>query len=863
MFTFTTICHKTSDSKQPMLMLTNREGFRYFFGKIPEGAQRVLNENGVKLGKLKSIFLTGTLTNWSDIGGLPGLFLTISDATSRGIDVFTNLSKLMSYIVTTWRYFVFRKGIELNILDALKEKFIGDSSAAFRPVVIPSDIPVQPLCESTSSKIHRQLRKISSMMFPMDTSKANDPDPDLYRSDPSENEIQTHVKLPSPAKLVQVNAQPSLNYVIRFLPIRGKFDPQKAKALGVKPGFAYRKLTSGESVLSDDNVMVHLHQVMEPSQSFPKVVIIDIPDSHYLQNTINSTEWLEKSEETGPEEVGLVYHFLGDDIDFQLDEYTRFLLTFPPECQHIISHSSIADNTLVFKTAAVHLLKLKCLLNENFTLPHIEKHKQLQLDNLIKLQSLQTVTIDPTGVNLDELSVVSENWSSLYDKEFSSLPADVLKADIFSSEIVSMEPVSNASDLKDHVQVVTLGTGSALPSIHRNVISSLVRIPYVDETTKEILYNTVLLDGGENTFGSMLRNYGHNDQEQLKQVLLELGLIYLSHLHADHHLGLLSVIGAWFEENKNNNKKLYLIIPWQYNNFVSEWNKLDKLAGHAMDFNRIVYFSCEEFMRYREPEITQLSIDEFEQRYDQGALSLSIPRNNLSPLKVEDIQQLFKDLHIVDIKTVRAIHCYWAYSASFTFALDETETFKLSYSGDTRPNVKFVDSGYNSDLLIHEASLDNELIEEALAKKHSTLIEAVKMSQLMNCPKVILTHFSTRYSEKHNFIADEHEYNALCKYLKDYLGRSAANLFELNDQNSVSFNNLQICYAYDLMTIRYKNLDSQKGLYSKILQLRSAEESEVEIIRRQKEMLKKTEKREAKRLQRLSSKRKRRPSQES
>ena len=863
MFSITTISHKTSDCKQPLVMLTNREGYRYFFGKIPEGTQRVLNENGVKLGKLKSIFLTGTIRTWEDIGGLPGLFLTISDATSRGIDVFTNSSRVMAFVVATWRYFVFRRGIELNILDTDNQNFIGDSSTVFRPVKIQSNAATNSMDELLAQKIHSQLKKLTSLMFPLDTSKANDPDPESYKSDPSETEIQTHVRLPDPSMLAQVADQPSLNFVIRFIPVRGKFDPQKAKALGVKPGVNFRNLTNGESVLNDKDELVHPHQVMEPSKSFRKLIILDIPNSRYLDNTISSGEWFFESEDAGPETAGLVYHFLGDDIEFWLDKYINFISKFPADCKHVISHSLIADNTLVFKTYAIHLLKLKCILNDSFSLPHIEEHKPLEeRPNILKLQSLQQFSIDPSGILEINDNVVSETWSTLYDKEISQTElSKTSKQELLQKAILPLLLPEVPNSLKDLVQVVTLGTGSALPSIHRNVLSNLLRIPYVDPATNEVKYNSILLDGGENTIGSLTRNFGHNGHEHLKQIFDELRLIHLSHLHADHHLGIISVISAWFEANKYNNKKLYLIIPWQYNNFVSEWYRLEHLTS-AIDLHRIVYISCEEFMRYPEQELEQFSIDEFEQKFDNGRLNDHIPKAAPCPPSTALIEQLYHDLNIQRIQTVRAIHCYWSYSISLTFNLTASETFKVSFSGDTRPSTRFVDSGRGSDLLIHEASLENELIEEAIAKKHSTVVEAVKVSQLMDCPKVILTHFSARFSEKHSFIENAGQYEELTNHLKSYLGRTTSNIFGMDGGNKYSFDDLQICYAYDLMNVRYKDLNCQKPFFAAINGLSSSEKTEDQILKDKKEMLRKSEKREAKRLLRLSGNRKRRLSGE-
>lgn len=858
MFGVTTVCHRTSDCKHPLVMLTNREGSRYFFGKIPEGAQRVLNENGIKLGKLRSIFLTGTVLAWADIGGLPGLFLTISDATSRGIDVFTNSSRVMAYIVATWRYFVFRKGIALNVLDTDPHSFIGDSSAVFRPVKIASDVPAH----LSSSALVAALRKLTSLMFPQDTSTANSRDPDSYKSDPSENEIQTHVRLPDPARFVDVHAQPALSFVVRFLPVRGKFDPVKAKALGVAPGVNYRKLTMGESVQNAAGETVLPHQVLDESKSFAKLVIIDIPNAHYLHNTLSSPEWLATSTAAGPEEPGLVYHFLGDDIDFRLDQYRTFIALFPPQCQHVISHSLIANDTLVFKTYAVHLLKLKCILNDSFTLPRIEQYTPLDdAPNIHKLQALQQFTIDPSGVTRDDSNIVSETWSSLYDAEVPQV--DVLagtdKSAVLANEIITLLPLANATSLKDHVQVVTLGTGSALPSIHRNVLSNLVRIPYLDQDSNDIRFKSILLDGGENTIGSIIRNYAHNNLQQLSQIFSELRLIYLSHLHADHHLGIISVITAWFDANKHNTDKLYLVIPWQYNNFVTEWYKLEQYTAQ-IDLDRIVYLSCEEFMRSPEPQLRQYSLEEFEEKFDTNRLNDHIPKESgFVPLTAK-IDMLYRDLNLASIRTVRAIHCYWSYSVSLTFNLSQSETFKVSFSGDTRPSTRFIDSGFGSDLLIHEASLDNELIEEAIAKKHSTVVEAVRVSQLMNCRKVILTHFSARFSEKHNFIQDASQYQELSNNLKSYIGRSTTNVFNMDARNELRFEDIEICYANDMMTIRYNALNCQKPFFKKLNELSNNDITEAEVLKNQKEMLKKSEKREAKRLQRLAGKRKRRPS---
>ena len=48
-------------------------------------------------------------------------------------------------------------------------------------------------------------------------------------------------------------------------------------------------------------------------------------------------------------------------------------------------------------------------------------------------------------------------------------------------------------------------------------------------------------------------------------------------------------------------------------------------------------------------------------------------------------------------------------------------------------------------MLLHEATFDDELKSDAIAKKHSTTSEAIGVGVAMEARRVILTHFSQRY----------------------------------------------------------------------------------------------------------------------
>ena len=134
------------------------------FGKVTEGAQRALTENKIRISKLENIFLTGEL-NWSSLGGLPGMILTIAD---QGKDklILNYGSELIKYVVSTWRYFVFRFGISLdtNISGQYKDKLITVNTINIKQSVTKCN---QTMGESSfGEKEQKLLNSIVSNMFP-------------------------------------------------------------------------------------------------------------------------------------------------------------------------------------------------------------------------------------------------------------------------------------------------------------------------------------------------------------------------------------------------------------------------------------------------------------------------------------------------------------------------------------------------------------------------------------------------------------------------------------------------------------------------------------------------------------------------
>lgn len=105
-------------------------------------------------------------------------------------------------------------------------------------------------------------------------------------------------------------------------------------------------------------------------------------------------------------------------------------------------------------------------------------------------------------------------------------------------------------------------------------------------------------------------------------------------------------------------------------------------------------------------------------------------------------------LNIESIQTCPVEHFRKSYALSLTFFYQnngKSGIFKLTYSGDTGPSDDFVKLGANADLLIHEATFQDELKDLAEKNRHSTVSMAIEQSQKMRAKYTILTHFSSRY----------------------------------------------------------------------------------------------------------------------
>ena len=125
------------------------------------------------------------------------------------------------------------------------------------------------------------------------------------------------------------------------------------------------------------------------------------------------------------------------------------------------------------------------------------------------------------------------------------------------------------------------------------------------------------------------------------------------------------------------------------------------------------------------------------------------------------------------------------------------------------------------------------------------MIEAVAVSRNMNCPKLILTHFSSRYGISNNCVPKA-ELEECANELNSYLSENTSdqNIFRAKSNSNLEFKDIDIWFAYDLMSVRYGNMHTQEKVWP-ILKETFKPNSEVDVE-------KINEKKEIKRIERLA-----------
>ncbi|MFN0107921.1 MAG: ribonuclease Z [Blastocatellia bacterium] len=286
------------------------------------------------------------------------------------------------------------------------------------------------------------------------------------------------------------------------------------------------------------------------------------------------------------------------------------------------------------------------------------------------------------------------------------------------------------------MKIIPLGTSSGKPTLRRNVSALAV----VGEG------EWWLFDCGEGTQMQIARA-GLSPQKLVG--------IFISHLHGDHFNGLPGLLSSMALDNRE--KELTLVSPVGVREYLDLTARLKicfvNFPLNLIEFNEKSFADKAEKLVYESSRFTVVtrSLDHrifalgfrLEEKIKPGrfnverARELGIPAGPLFAQLQSGKSVTLADGRIIDPSEV----------------LGEPRPGKVvSYCLDTRPCANAVKLSENADWLIHEATYTDDHIEEAHHFGHSTAIQAAEIAAEAKAKQLLLTHFSSRYTDVRQLI---------------------------------------------------------------------------------------------------------------
>lgn len=304
---------------------------------------------------------------------------------------------------------------------------------------------------------------------------------------------------------------------------------------------------------------------------------------------------------------------------------------------------------------------------------------------------------------------------------------------------------------RDDLEIVLLGTGSSQPSKYRNVSSVYINL---------FCKGSLLLDCGEGTLGQLKRRYG---VDGANDAIRTLKCIWISHIHADHHTGLARVFALRRDLLKGvPHEPLLVIGPWQLKRFLDAYQRLEDLDMQFLDCRNTTKTSWDSFERDlkldKDEPCSESSQNNNTSLFSRGTQMQSILKRPGTPVDkssfypiLRNLKELLAEAGLEALISFPVVHCPQSFGISLKAAERVNSVGKMIpgwqivYSGDTRPCPELVEASRGATVLIHEATFEDALVEEAIAKNHSTTEEAIEMGDAAGVYRIILTHFSQRY----------------------------------------------------------------------------------------------------------------------
>ncbi len=271
------------------------------------------------------------------------------------------------------------------------------------------------------------------------------------------------------------------------------------------------------------------------------------------------------------------------------------------------------------------------------------------------------------------------------------------------------------------MELVFLGTSSALPTKHRN--HSAIALKAFGEI--------ILLDCGEGT------------QRQMTQARLspmKVNKILLTHFHGDHFLGLPGLVQSMAFRGRKS--PLHVFGPV---GITCIMDHIENLGYFTLSFPIHTY----ELVSGLVIENEDYRVSCCPTKHGVPSLAYSIEEKRSPKFLQEKAMAL----------GVKPGPDFGKLQAGVPLNLGDKKVLpeqvlgedrkgrRIVYSGDTRPCADMINFSQDADVLIHESTFDNSHQDKAVENGHSTASEAAKIAKTAQVRKLILTHISTRYRD--------------------------------------------------------------------------------------------------------------------
>lgn len=711
------------DASSPSLLLTFEQS-RYLFN-CPENTSRSFVQSRINQKNLGSIFLSSPRASHS--AGTYGMLMGLADSHKQTVRLIG--PEGLRYMLACGRLFTRRQGLSVHFNEfqpscTLQQVF---QDQHIRVLALGSNRPGDhhslirkrsPELVKMSSDSSRKRTKLEEVNLELSAGVQSNSEPqhtlaeiidDMFRASGATRLPGGKTRTPAYSyERLQVPDEPfntdPVSYLVIGPRLRGKFLPEKAKRLGVKPGPDFAKLVNGESIQVNPENLVTSDMCVEGGSAGSAFLLSSIVTLDQLSHTtLLDPECVTRVSDGA--NLMAVYHFVHQDV--VLDErYIRWIFKFGPETTHYLSTPSHSPNLFTFEPSALLQLKLNLVAPSSFPVPYYSLTPVLPIPSpkLNLLSRHDTFSLNGT-------KPLSDNNTQLDYQIFSCSDRSELASNLginpgLADQLKSIHPSREDSPVKtqeaksvDEIIVTTLGTGSAAPSKYRNVSSTLLHIPNRQGSGLDF----VLLDAGEGTLGQIKRKFGL----EWKETLRCLKIIFISHLHADHHSGLASILQERSE--LDNCAPVALVCQYGIYLHLSEKSVIESLG---LTGGGTQWFNSEHLLKSSDKRIPT-------QRNIEALISCNL-----------------------EIETIPVKHWGKCFGVCIE---DKTENWKIVFSGDTKPCQALIDAGQDADLLIHEASLGPEETELAETKGHSTIDQAIQVALKMKAKNCVLNHFSGRY----------------------------------------------------------------------------------------------------------------------